>query len=66
MVLDLQYTQVTELDGLSIVLGKEGPTTHLIQVESYFDPTSGIEQFYLTDVDFILKGNSYFRDSLTN
>ena len=43
-----------------------GITKHLIQIESFFNPYSNIEEFFLTDVDFIMKGNSFFREKLTS
>jgi len=43
MVIDLQITLTNELDGNSITYGGEGPTTHLVQIESYFDSVSNME-----------------------
>jgi hypothetical protein len=34
-------------------------------VESVFDPIYNIEEFFLTDVDFLLEGNYHLRSSLT-
>ena len=64
MSMELQLTLAVPKQG-PIILGKEGPTNHLVQIESFFNPVSNIEEYYLTDFDFFLEGNSFFRDELT-
>jgi hypothetical protein len=44
--------------------GGAGPTEHIIQVESVFNPVSNMEEFFLTDVDFVMEGNYYLRSAL--
>ena len=39
----------------------ENSTQHILQIESFYNSVSNLEEFYLTDVDYILKGNPYFR-----
>ena len=63
MSIELQLDLAIPKQG-TIILGKEGPTNHLVQIESFFNPVSNIEEYYLTDFDFFLGGNSFFRDGL--
>lgn len=51
-------------EGREIKIGGEGLTKHLVQVESIYHPYSKVEQFYLTDVDCMLSGNSFFREKI--
>ena len=64
MSMELQLALAIPKQG-TIFLGKEGPTNHLVQIESFFNPVSNIEEYYLTDFDFFLGGNYFFRNELT-
>ena len=44
-------------------LGEQGPTSHLIQLESLINKETSMEEVYLTDFDYFMKGNSFFRGS---
>jgi hypothetical protein len=45
-------------------MGKDKPSKHLVQLESFFHPISNIEEFYLADFDYFMEGNPFFRQQL--
>jgi hypothetical protein len=53
-----------EQKGQRTVLGNEGPSEHLLQVEAVFNESYNQYEYFLTDVDFLLKGNYFLRNRL--
>lgn len=53
-----------EKDGKKVLMGGQGPTEHLLQVESVFNTSYNMHEHFLTDVDFLLKGNYFLRDRI--
>ena len=60
--LNLQLT-ISEAGGPLQKLGEKGPTSHLIQLESFLNRETSMEEVYLTDFDDFMKGNYFFRSS---
>ena len=62
LTVDLQITLHSKTQKLT--LGNQGPTKHLLHIESVTNPYSNLEESALCDVDFVLKGNPYLRKRL--
>lgn len=45
-------------------MGDQGPTEHLLQVESVFNTSYNMHEHFLTDVDFLMKGNYFLRERI--
>jgi hypothetical protein len=61
------------LANISLTIDREGvkqnlggePTEHILQVESVFNRYYNMEEYFLTDVDFLLKGNYFLSGRLS-